>query len=313
MPTAIPYLHIQEELPSKLTLVSANRRWLILIGSLVFVLPMVLIGTLLTLEEEIWMVGVAALATGLLILALILLYTPFKSQLTVDSTTRKVTLIRHYWLGFGGTGRNREKSWSLDDFTDANLVSQGWNKVVELEANGKKGLLLLFGRKAMDAQRSYDLIQTWLKGLAPDSNEAKTTLQELASEKQNQGALKNAEKMLNYFGVFSLISGGLGVYTDITLASEVSIASMLNIFTGLIYLACGYGVKHRSEIALWIAILVVVAERGYWFILSGSLSGDGNWGSWLTWVFAFFVVTSLWKAIQSVRTMEESPAYEPLP
>jgi hypothetical protein len=226
---------------------------------------------------------------------------------------RRITLAQHYWLGFGAVGRGRERSWSFDDFTDANLISQGWKKVVELEAHGKKELLLLFGHKAEDAQRSYELIQTWLKGHTPDSIEATMALQDLAGEKKNQGALKSAEKLLNYFGVFSLIFGGLGLFTDVSLTAEVSIATVLNIFTGLIYLACGYGVKHRSEIALWIAALVVIAERAYWFILSGSLSGDGNWGSWLTWIFAFFVISSLWKAIQSVRAVEASPAYEPLP
>jgi len=312
MPIVVPYLRIEQELPSRLTLVSANRRWLILIGSIVFVLPMVFIGALLAMEEEIWMVGIAALATGLLIFALILLYTPFRSQLFIDSTMRRITINRYYWLGFGGMGRNREKSWSFDDLTDANLVAQGWKKLVEFESNGKKELLLNFGGKAKDAQRTYDLMQSWLKGLTPDSLEATTALQELASEKQNQSALKNAEKMLSYFGGFSLIFGALGVFTDISLTSEISIATTLSIVTGLIYLACGYGAKHHSEIALWVASLVVIAERAYWFTLSGSLSGEGEWSSWLTWIFAFFVISSLWKAIQSIRAMEENPVYEPL-
>jgi len=52
MPTAIPYLRIQEELPSKLTLVSVNRRWLIMLVTLIFTGPLFLLGLLLVMDAE---------------------------------------------------------------------------------------------------------------------------------------------------------------------------------------------------------------------------------------------------------------------
>jgi hypothetical protein len=312
MPTVVPFLRIEQELPSKLILVSTNRRWLILLATLVFTGPLSLIGLLLISDEEIWVVGAFMLVIGLFISILILMFTSFKSQLAIDSTMRTVVLNRHYWLGFGVIGRERERSWSFDDLTDANLTAQGWKKLVEFESNGKKELLLNFGRKAKDAQRTYDLMQSWLKGLAPDSVEATTALNELANEKQNQGALKNAEKLLYYFGGFSLLMGVMGLFTEGMNFSEISIYTMLNIVTGLVYLACGYGVKNRSEIALWVASFVIIAERAYWFFISGALNGGGSWTSWLTWIFVIFIVSSLWKAIQSIRTMDEDPVYKPL-
>ena len=309
MPTVVPYLRIEQELPSRLTLVSANRRWLILMLTLILTLPLILISVLLLTLEEVWPLGVVGILAGPFILAPILLFTPYKSHLTIDSYLRKVNLKRFYWLGFGALERDREKEWSFNDITQVNLKV---TRLIEIEAHNKKELVLNFGSKAKDAQRSYNLVQSWLKGFTPDSLEATTALQELAGEKQKQDALLNAKKLLNYFGIFSLLSGALGVFTDISFTTEISIATALSIVTGLIYLACAYGAKHRSEVALWVAILVVVAERAYWFIMSGTLSGEGEWSSWLTWIFAFFVVSSLWKAIQSIRAMEENPVYEPL-
>ncbi len=57
MPTAIPYLRIEQELPSKLTLVSANRRWVILILVLALTLPAILMGGLLVTMDEVWVIG----------------------------------------------------------------------------------------------------------------------------------------------------------------------------------------------------------------------------------------------------------------
>ena len=276
MPTVVPYLRIEQELPSKLTLVSANRRWLVLILVLAITMPAILIGGLLLTMEEVWMIGVAAIVMSLFILSLLLVNAPYKSQLIIDPYLRIVNLNKYYWLGFGALERNREKEWTFNEITH---VNQKGASLIEIEVQNKKELTLNFGFKKDDAQRAYNLIQSWLKGLTPDSLEATTALQELANEKKNQSALKNAEKMLNYFGGFSLIFGALGVFTDISLTSEISIATALSIVTGLIYLACGYGAKHRSEIVLWIASLVVIAERAYWFTLSGSLSGKGEWSS----------------------------------
>jgi hypothetical protein len=313
MTTTVPFLRIEQDLSSRLELVSANRRWLLLISALAFSIPLIGVSALLFANDEVWIFGIAGIVTSLLILTMILLFTPYKAQLTFDSFARKISLIQHYWLGLGTLERIREKTWSYNDFTDINQRSQGWKKLVEIESNGKKELLLDFGRKAKDAQRSFDLLQSWISGIAPDSSNTTTALQELENNKQIQSTLKNAEKLLYYFGGFSLLAGLVGIGIENLIDFDISIATMINIFTGLTYLACGYAAKHRSEIALWVAILVVLAERLYWFIISGSLSGNGNWSSWLTWVFAIFVVTSLWQAIKSIRAMEENPVYEPLP
>jgi hypothetical protein len=308
LPTFTPSFRIEKELQSQLHLVSTDRRWVIIILALLFIMPLVCLGVLALLEEEVRLFGIAGIASGLFIFAFILLIAPFKLELIINSGMRTITLNRFYLFG----ENIREKEWSFNDITDVNLVKQGMANLIEVDINGKKAHRLNFGGKAGDAQRSYTILQSWLKGLALDSNEATTALQELAGEKKNQGALKNAEKLLNYFGVFSLIGGAMGFYMDNSLSASISIPTMLSIFTGLIYLACGYGAKRRIEIALWIAILVVLAERLYWFIMSGSLIGEGNWSSWLTWVFAIFVVSSLWQAIRSIRAMDEEPAYQPL-
>ena len=309
MQTHVSSLRIEQELPAKQDLVSGNRGWLIVFIAILAAMPLSFLGFLIFLADGDILILISPILFGLLIMAALLLFVPTRFRVSVDYSSRMVVLTRQYWLGFGALERNREKTWAFSDITDANLIA---NRLIEIEANGKKVLALNFGRNTKDAQRAYNVLQSWRKGLAPDSVEATTILNELASQKHNQGALKNAEKLLNYFGVFSLIGGAMSFFTDNMVNSTISIPTMISIFTGLIYLACGYGVKRRFEFALWAAIIVVLAERLYWFIVSGTLSGDGNWASWLTWVFAIFVISSLWQAIRSIRTMEENPTYEPL-
>ncbi len=308
MLTFLPPFRVEKELSSQLHLTSADRRWGLLILALIFITPLFCLGVLAFLEEKVRLFGIAGIALGLFFFAFILFIAPFKSQLIINSSMRTITLKRFYLLGES----IREKDWSFNDVTDANLVKQGMANLIEVDINGKKALRISFSGKVEDAKRSYNILQSWRRGLSPDSNEAATALQELAGEKQNQQALKNAEKLLNFFGVFSLIGGAMGFFTDSSLTSSISIPTMISIFTGLIYLACGYGAKRRFEAALWIAILVVLAERLYWFIMSGTLAGEGSWSSWLTWIFAFFVVSSLWQAIRSIRATEEESLYEPL-
>jgi len=118
---------------------------------------------------------------------------------------------------------------------------------------------------------------------------------------------------LTFFGIFSLLSGAMGFFTGTILNTNISLTTIIDIATGLIYLACGYGVKRRLEAALWVAMAVVISERLYRFIRSGILSGDGSWSAWLTWVFAFLIVSSLWQAISSMRAAEKElePVFEP--
>ena len=175
---------------------------------------------------------------------------------------------------------------------------------IDIEINGKKDFILVFSPRAKEgAQRFYDVLQSWCNGLPLDTPE---TLSKEAEEKIIQETLKSVQKMLFYFGGFSLLSGVLGFFTD-SMLSSTSIYTMTSILTGLLYLACAYGAKQRSEIALWIAMFVVIAERLYWFIQRRLLSGAWNFSSVLTWVFAFLIVSSIWKAIQSIRTLEDNP------
>lgn len=308
MSNFMPFLRIEKELPSQLHLVSPNRRWLILVIAVIAATPMVCLGLLAFTDEKTLLIGGATILFGLSVLAAILFTASYKSVLIINSGMRTVTINQHYWLGES----IREKSWSFNEITDTNMVKQGMANLIEVKANRKKVLRLNFGGKTEEAKRSHHLLQSWLKGLTPESNAATTALQAMADEKQGQQFLKNAEKLLYYFGGFSLLGGVLGFFTNNTLTSTISIATIISLVTGILYLACGFGAKHKIEAALWIAIFIVLAERLYWFIMSGTLNGDGTWSAWLTWIFAFFVVSSLWKAIQSIRAMDEDPVYEPL-
>jgi len=306
MPSIIPFLRIEKELPSKLHLVSPDRRWVIMILGLLVVSPFVCLGALSITEEEIRLLGVVSILMGVFIILITLFFAPFKTQVIINSSMRTITINRHYWLGES----IREKSWPFNEITDVNLVKQGISNLVDVKANRKVLMRLNFGNQANEAKRSHYLLHSWLKGLTPDSNAAVTALQEMTNDKQVQQHLKNAEKMLYYFGGFSLLGGLLGYFTDTTLTSTISIATIISVATGILYLACGFGARRKLEAALWVAIVIVIAERVYWFIISGTLSGDGNWSSWATWIFAFFVVSSLWQAIRSLRTMAEQSAFE---
>ena len=308
MLTAIPFLRIEEETPSYLTLTATDRRWLILFLTLFLVAPLFCMGVLFLNDRTIWLIGVASISFGLIVAALILLFTPYKAQLMVNANMLSITLNRYYWLGH----TVREKSWFFSDFTDVNPVSQGWKNVVEFKSHGKKVLLLDFGTRGEDAQRSLHFMQSRFKGYNPESSAANPVLKEVDIEKQNQQILKNAEKLLNIFGIFSLIMGAMGLFTSNTLHASISLSTIVSFATGILYLTCGYGVKRRFEFALWVAILVVIGERLYWFIRSRSLSDGGPWSSWLTWIFAFFIVSSLWQAIRGIRATGTKPLPESL-
>lgn len=304
--TMTPF-HIVRESPYQLDLATADRRWIILSLATLFVLPFACFGVLAFMEDEIRLFGASSIMIGLFLFALILMIAPFKLQLTIDSTKRTVTLNRFYLLG----ENIREKDWSFNEITDANLVKKGMANLIEIDINGKKANRYNFGVKTKDAQRSYHILQSWLRGLAPNSSAAASALDELINKKQNLQVLKNAEKLLYYFGGFSLIGGTTSLFAEQSLTSTPSITTILSLITGFLYLACGYGAKRRFETALWIAIVVVLAERLYWFIQTMSL-GNGSWSTWLTWIFAIFVVSSLWSAIRSIRAVEEEPVFEPL-
>jgi len=308
MSSIMPFLRIENETPSKLHLVSADRRWVIIILGLLAISPLVCLGVLIMSGEETRLIGVAFILIGLLSIFITLFFAPYKSEVIINSGMRTINNVRHYWLGES----IREKSWPYNEITDVNFLKQGFANLIDVKANKKIVMRLNFGGSVKEAKHAHYLMQSWLKGLAPESDAAATALQEMADEKQIQQSLKNAEKMLNYFGGFSLLGGLLGFFTDQALTSTISIATILGLATGILYLACGFGAKRKIEAALWIAIVTVLAERLYWFIVSGSLSGDGNWSAWVTWIFAIFVVSTLWQAIRSIRTMEENPVYEPL-
>jgi len=312
MTTSVPYLRIKQEEPSQLTLISTDRRWLVLLFSFLLGAPLILVGILLMKDYD-WVAVILPAATGLILVVIVLLFTSGRSQIVMNSNSSTITSSREYWLGIGPLKRVREKSWAFGDITETNVLSQGLYKLIEIKVGGKKELVLIFSVKAKkDAQRSYDILQSWFKGLPLDAPETVTILNEQENEKKIHEALKSAQKLLFYFGGFSLLSGAMGLFNETAITSSVSTYTIISIFTGVIYLACGYGAKQRSEIALWVAILVVLAERLYWFIQTRLLNGAWNFTSLLTWIFAFFIVSSLWKAIQSIRSMEDNSTFEPL-
>jgi hypothetical protein len=307
MQTPVSNLRLKEETSTKLKLETPNRKWLFLIGVLLFLVIPVLLLIVAIQNGSDQIVGIVSFAIVFLMSFSFLLFNAFRSEVIVHSDARRIVLERSYWLGIGALGRKREKSWSLDDVTNLDISSRGITKIIDIEVNGKKDFILGFSsRKKEDAQRFHDVLQSWRNGLPLDAPETINILNKQAEEKSVQDTLKSAQKMLFYFGGFSLLSGVMGFFTD-SMLSSISTYTMISIFTGLLYLACGYGAKQRSEIALWIAMFVVVAERLYWFVQARLLNGAWNFSSVLTWVFAFFVVSVLWKAIQSIRTMEENP------
>ena len=301
MVTIVSLLHVEQEAPSHLNLETTDRSFLILIASLFPTTLMLCLGLLLLQDERIWLLGIVSILIGLCFLGMVLYFSPFKSEISISSTMLTITLNRHYWLG----ETTREKSWYFNDFTDVNFVLQGWRKQVEFKSNRRKVLLLDFGNNGEDAQRVLSFVKNQIKGYEPDANIIASTMQNPNDEPKNQQLLRNTQKMLNIFGIFSLISGALGLFTDSFSNNKISPVTIINIVTGVIYLACGYGAKRRSETALWIAILVVIGERLYWFIQARALSGNNNFSSFLTWLFAFLVISSLWNAIRSVRVTEE--------
>jgi len=312
MPTSIPYLRIEQEQPSQLTLVSSAMRWLIMFFSLFFAVPLILM-SFLALSGNYWTLSILIMSFGLLILILPLLFISGRSHMVIDSNSRLITLNSEYWLGVGSLGRTRGKSWKMDEITNINIILAGIIKRIEIELNGKKEIWLLFSPKAnKDAQRSYDILQSWLRDLPFHTSEKIVVVDEQTKENKSQQALKSAEILLYCFGAFRLFSGVLGLFTDSIIASSFSIHTITSILTGLIYLACGYGTKHRSEYALWIAILVVISERLFNYWLTKFLGGEWELSkSLFVWIFVFFVVSSLWRAIQSIRSMENNPKFEP--
>ena len=83
-----PFFRIEKETPSQLHLASADRRWVIIILALLFIMPLVCLGVLAFLDEEIRLFGVTGIGIGLSFFAFILFVAPFKSQLiiTINNT-----------------------------------------------------------------------------------------------------------------------------------------------------------------------------------------------------------------------------------
>lgn len=144
MSSIMPFLRIEKELPSQLYLVSPDRRWLIMILSLLLISPSICLGVLVMSEEEIRLLGGVGILMGLLIIFVILFIAPHKSQIIINSGMRTITFNRHYWLG----ENIREKSWSFNEVTDTKLTKQGMANLIEVKANRKILLRLNFGGKA---------------------------------------------------------------------------------------------------------------------------------------------------------------------
>jgi hypothetical protein len=256
MSSIMSFLRLENETPSQLHLVSADRRLLIMVLGLLAISPFICLGVFMMLKDQFRLLGIAFSLLGLLGIFITLFFAPYKSEVIINSGMRTITNVRHYWLGES----IRENIWAFNEITDANFLKQGFVNLVDVKTNKKIVMRLNFGGSAREAIHAHNLMQSWLKGLTPESDAAATALQEMADEKQIQQSLKNAEKMLYYFGGFSLLGGLLGFFTDQTLTSTISITTILGLATGILYLACGFGAKHKIEAALWIAIVIVLAE-----------------------------------------------------
>ena len=248
MQTTASYLVLKEETPTKLKLETPNRQWLFLVAVLLFLaIPTLLL--ILTIQNG-WddMVGIVIFAIVFLMCLSFLLFVAFRSDVFILSDSRQIVLERSYWLGIGALGRKREKSWSFDDVTDLDILSVGTAKRVDIEINGKKEFVLGFAPRAKeDAQRFFDVLQSWRNGLALDAPETLSILNKEAEEKTIQERLKNAQKMLFYFGIFSLFSGATGLYTDnmLDLSSTFSLISSQGFCTWLVHMVQSNAQKLR--------------------------------------------------------------------
>jgi hypothetical protein len=64
MSSIMPFLRIEQESPSQLHLASADRRWVIMIFSLLFISPFICFGVLIMAEEDIRLFGAAFILIG---------------------------------------------------------------------------------------------------------------------------------------------------------------------------------------------------------------------------------------------------------
>ena len=214
MQTTVSSLFLKEETPTGLRLESPSKRWLFLISVLfLLALPtLLLFETIQSGRDQ--MVGIVMFSIAFWVCLSFLFFVAFRSQVSIHSATSQIVLLREYWIGFGALGRKREKILKFEDVTNIYMSSHGLIKIINIEINGKKDFIIGFSpRKKEDAQRFYDVFQSWHKGLTPDTGEAEAALDEIKSEATIVNSLKSAEKMLYFFGAISLISRGMDLVT----------------------------------------------------------------------------------------------------
>ena len=313
MQTPVSNLRIKEETTTKLEMQTPNRSWLLLFFSLFFmVLPTLLLVATIQLGRD-QMVGVISFSIFLLMCLSFLFGIAFRSTLLVRSDLRTISLVRNYWLGFGAFGREREKSWSFSDIEDISISSTGAAKRMVIKTNNKKDLVLGFSFKARaDGERLYDRLKSWVEGDPSDEFDIDETLTQLDEASQGEKTLKSIEKLLYFFAVFSLFTGGLDVLTvflarmnNMSFGTDLEMMSLISFLAGIIYIACGIGVKKRIEGALWVAMIVIIIER-FFGIAQAMLNGVELSSSVLFGlVVTFFLLSMLWNGVKEIRRFRE--------
>ena len=316
MQKTIPYLRVKRKDMALVILDTKNRRWLMLFFALLFGFTLMFLGFAISMADgSLTTVNILTMFVGLLIFLMMLFFLRTYAEISFSAKTETITLNENYWVGVGKFGRLRKRTWVFADIEEVNIASVGLYKRVEIVFSKKQGLGLNFSPKAKDdAQEFYDILQSWRKGLVPDSREALEVLDELKSKATLVESLKKVENMLYFFGAISLISGGTSLMTSNlvemhSLTNNVGFISpaVISIIKGLVYLACGFGVRKHSEASLWLAMFVVIAERLYAFVMTKTLGGEWSFSSIFVWLIAFFLLSILWGGVQNIRKIEESP------
>ena len=312
MPLTLSYLRIEDEQPSELILGYPNKRWLVLFGILMASIPWIFLGISVFLSGNGRNVGVGFVLFGLLILFFMLFFLPVHSSVSINQETRIVRASRQYWLGIGVLERVREKTWRLDRITDINKVVSGSNKIVEIYIDGRKALVLAFSPKVKnDMPQFYTVLQSWVMNLPVGTPETLSVVNKILIEKDLDTTLKNAEKVLFYFGTYSFLSGITALFYELSHSSLLPIYSILILIIGLVFFILRYGVRQKAELSLWMAMLVV----GFYVVFLGVgislVSGIWLFTLVLTVLFAFSTLVTLWTAIQSLRIVEDNPKLGP--
>jgi lysylphosphatidylglycerol synthetase-like protein (DUF2156 family) len=134
---------------------------------------------------------------------------------------------------------------------------------------------------------------------------------------QSDKTLAGIAKLLYIFGAFSLLSGGLDLFTywmakvnEMSLGLDLKLMSVISFVAGIVYIACGVGAKKRQEGAIWIAMIVLVVERFYGVGQALMDGADLNSSVIIGVAITFFLLSYLWNGIKTIRAIDEQPLFD---